>query len=104
MVGKTTHTALPDMPPSEIDQLLDRSASRPESPLPSGFSDQVLHRARQVRDFSRRHRKLLAGVSALALALALAIAWTNAPSGETEGPPSLQLFRPGNPAQPFGSE
>ena len=92
------------MPSSEIDHLLDRSARQPETPLPSGFSDLVLHRARQVRDFSRRHRKLLASVSVLALGIALVVALSTAPSANTDSPPSLILFQPGDPAQPFAAE
>ncbi len=92
------------MPSPDIDHLLDRSARQPETPLPGGFSDMVLHRARQVRDFSRRHRKWLAGVSALALAIALVVALSTTPSAETDAPPSLHLFQPGDPAQPFVAE
>ena len=90
------------MDPTEFDRLLDASGRKPAAPLPSGFSGEVLRRARQVRDFSRAHRKLLAGVSAAALALALAVAWKTA--AVPDQPPSLQIFQPGDPAQPFATD
>jgi len=92
------------MDPAEFDRLLDASGRKPAAPLPSGFSGNVLHRARQVRDFSRANQKLLAGVSAAALALALAVAWKTGPAAGSDQPPSLPLFQPGNPAQPFSTD
>lgn len=91
--------------PSEMDRVLGNAARKPETQLPLRFSAAVLRHAKEVRDLSALHGKILGVASFVAVALSLWIAWTaTSPKSDFRNPPSLTLFQASNPSQPFNTK